>query len=733
MSDTPNTSSPSEHTPPRDEQAVFNELADLCSGPGYIHALAYLFQSNNWITYKDAVTAEDMLPNYSQERLIRTELSTLLGMLVRHEIEFAYPGAHTVQSYIDRSNALLLELHHSLERPMRDEMLALPPGQAPLTPNPAGMGAFLREAIFYGAESAYVFQYHDLARIKYRADAAWLLQTKGFSIDDACDVVKVIFDIQPDRILSNARDIRDKRDMWTALPAFNFTVAEIAELSKLSTKTVEAILAAFSMDREERNESFTSLKDFNVANAKPILSASDGRFFCFHPASIAEALYESPFYWMLKDKPYSATAMKHRGDFTEEYCHSRLAKVFGDARVHSNIDLIDSQGNSSGEVDVLVLFGDRAVVLQAKSKRLTLEARKGNDLQLREDFKLAVQDAYDQGATCSQLIVAGSHTLIDRATRQTVDPGDLKEIYILCVLVDHYPSLSFQAHQFLKLNTNPGILPPFVTDVFALDVVTEMLVSPLRLLSYVNRRVTYHDRVMVSHETNLLAYHLRTNLWMSNDLTFVMIGDDVAVDLDLAMAARRTGIPGARTPKGILTRLESTIIAQILSEIEDKEEPAVIELGFMLLTLGEDTVTQADRYIRRINKWTCRDGKPHDFTMNLSAASSGLTFHCSNSPFQTAQRALYVHCVRRKYVERAASWFGVCLHPGDLKIRTGVTLQHEWKQDAALDEMTKGMATAAVGASNPKSRPQAQPKTGRNEPCPCGSGIKYKKCCLRKQ
>lgn len=24
-----------------------------------------------------------------------------------------------------------------------------------------------------------------------------------------------------------------------------------------------------------------------------------------------------------------------------------------------------------------------------------------------------------------------------------------------------------------------------------------------------------------------------------------------------------------------------------------------------------------------------------------------------------------------------------------------------------------------------------KPKTGRNEPCPCGSGLKYKKCCMR--
>ena len=24
-----------------------------------------------------------------------------------------------------------------------------------------------------------------------------------------------------------------------------------------------------------------------------------------------------------------------------------------------------------------------------------------------------------------------------------------------------------------------------------------------------------------------------------------------------------------------------------------------------------------------------------------------------------------------------------------------------------------------------------RPKTGRNEPCPCGSGLKYKKCCMQ--
>lgn len=37
-------------------------------------------------------------------------------------------------------------------------------------------------------------------------------------------------------------------------------------------------------------------------------------------------------------------------------------------------------------------------------------------------------------------------------------------------------------------------------------------------------------------------------------------------------------------------------------------------------------------------------------------------------------------------------------------------------------------------AQVPKTRPieRAMPKAGRNDPCPCGSGKKYKKCCYGK-
>jgi len=34
---------------------------------------------------------------------------------------------------------------------------------------------------------------------------------------------------------------------------------------------------------------------------------------------------------------------------------------------------------------------------------------------------------------------------------------------------------------------------------------------------------------------------------------------------------------------------------------------------------------------------------------------------------------------------------------------------------------------------NPPKPKQAEPKVGRNDPCPCGSGKKFKKCCMNRQ
>ena len=708
----------------REEKVVFYELSALCKSTGYVHAIAYFCYRDNMVGYQDEMTAKDMTHLFSMTRLIRTEISTLIGLMIQDDIDYSMPSPEVLQEYITRTEVLLEEMHKAIAGAL---FAGLNPKKiVDRDINPFKFGDALREPIFYSGESAYSFQYRDFSPIKYAGDDEWLTSNKGFSIQEARDVVNAILKLQNQKLMFTLKGMRKiaPKD-WTILPGFTFTVQDVTEISGINSSKIVAVLDVFTVQVGENNQYFRALNDFNVANATPLLRADDVNFILFQGYSLVEALYESPFYWMGADKIYSDTAMRNRGRFTEEFCRDRLELVFGKDRVFTNVNIFESK-DIIGEIDVLVIFGNRIIVVQAKSKRLTLEARKGNDRQIRDDFKKSVQDSYEQGLICSKSLSVAKYKLVDGSSREVKIPNGLKEIYIFCVVSDHYPALSFQARQFLKYETTKSIQPPLILDIFALDAMTEMLPSPLHFLSYVNQRVNYTDKLLVSHELTILSYHLKNNLWLNNDHDMVMLGDDISADLDVAMAVRRDGVNGKSTPDGILTRFKSTSLGRIVKEIESKPDPGTIDLGFLLLTLCEETVLEVSGGIDKLEQLALLDHNHHDLTIGLDSASTGLTFHINEEPLSTAGPHLQRHCERRKYSQKATSWFGICISPINKTIRFGLCLKYEWQQSARMDFMTRDMPRYG----NFLESIDRKHKVGRNDPCPCGSGKKFKKCCL---
>ncbi|MBC8269714.1 MAG: SEC-C domain-containing protein [Rhodospirillaceae bacterium] len=59
------------------------------------------------------------------------------------------------------------------------------------------------------------------------------------------------------------------------------------------------------------------------------------------------------------------------------------------------------------------------------------------------------------------------------------------------------------------------------------------------------------------------------------------------------------------------------------------------------------------------------------------------------------------------------------------RLRDEPRVHHELSQFRRED----GRWLCAGGQTNPKGAPRDVVKVGRNEPCPCGSGKKFKKCC----
>ena len=99
------------------------------------------------------MTPEDVLEQFGMDRLVRTEISTLIGLTCKGDLNAEMQTPETIQGYIDNTELLLKEIHQSMMPDMRE--LFDPEQASNPNFNPFENSAVLREAIFYGGEAAY--------------------------------------------------------------------------------------------------------------------------------------------------------------------------------------------------------------------------------------------------------------------------------------------------------------------------------------------------------------------------------------------------------------------------------------------------------------------------------------------------------------------------------------------------------------------------------------------------
>jgi hypothetical protein len=293
----------------KSEANIFKELEELCTSSGYIHAIAYLcFRDNMLIMSGEEITVEDILNQYSDERLIRTEISTLLGLILKKDIDYTIPTPKTLQHYINKTDNLLKKLHKAMYEPAQDIFLDILKNKK--DENPFIRGEFLKEAIFYSAESAYDFQYLDLFTKKYSKDIQWIKKNKGFELENARLIINSIIDLQLEKA-NNLRNTFLKVDPseWTSLEIFQFKINDIYNKTSLSKEVIINILEAFTSNTN--NEEFVELCDYNIINSHPVLKKDTDTYILFQNYSLLEAIYESPYYWFLEDSNYTDKANEH--------------------------------------------------------------------------------------------------------------------------------------------------------------------------------------------------------------------------------------------------------------------------------------------------------------------------------------------------------------------------------------------------------------------------------------
>src|SRR5260221_10690444 len=85
---------------PREEQLIFADIAALCTSPGFAHAVAFFCYRDNLVRFGEKLTPDDLAHLHSGSALIRTEISTLIGLLVQAPIDYSLPKPEILDAYI---------------------------------------------------------------------------------------------------------------------------------------------------------------------------------------------------------------------------------------------------------------------------------------------------------------------------------------------------------------------------------------------------------------------------------------------------------------------------------------------------------------------------------------------------------------------------------------------------------------------------------------------------------
>ncbi|OEE85937.1 SecA-like protein [Enterovibrio norvegicus FF-162] len=708
------------------EQQKFEKLESICSRDGFIHVFSYLCRRDCTFGYQEGLQGGDLNHFYSKERLIRTELSLLHGLIKKAGFNSKELTDLEIKEWAIETENLLIEMHEvfssSFGRMFSQENTKL------------DMESFfsqeeiIRESVFYAAEQAFDFQFAELAKLRYQSDANWLSQNVGFDMDEGIHIYQAII-AQLNSNIQELVDIDGSEICYKSYLNSNaLSVENISKQTKYASEKVESFLSAFTADRSEDNSALQAIDDVNVVNFKPIAKFDD-KYFLFQPTALAQSMYESPIFWMRSDKNYVNKAVMHRGEFTESFAYQKLLGVFGEGSVFRNLDIFRNSSEKVGEVDILAKFGTKFLVIQAKSKGMTIPARKGKVNLVKDDFAKGVQNAYDQAVECAEALLMDGMVIKD-ADGNEVDLGcKPTTCYPVCLTSESYPNLSFQCRQYLKYEQSEFLKSPFVMDVFFLDILTEFLNQPLFLLSYIDRRSALFERIFGSTEIVLLSMHLKRNLWLDKEFTMMHLDDDIASDLDAAFMVRRMGLYGPRTPEGILERYSKGFISKLLFKLQYVKRDELTDFAFALMKASGKFLDILDIGVSRISFETHQDTRSHDFTVMFEGEEGGLTIHTKSGSVEAVRDSLLSYMHLRMYRERQNKWLGVIIEPKSQMVLELVHLKKEWAFDERLEEESK-MLQPSTKPNLTSLKKKLDFKVGRNHKCQCGSGKKFKHCCI---
>jgi len=457
---------------------------------------------------------------------------------------------------------------------------------------------------------------------------------------------------------------------------------------------------------------------------KPLIKI-DGEYYCFNSALIIYNLHtilENIVMSIIPPKKHQKNYYKKKGEYLEDKSLELFQEILPNCEVYSNLKYgIDD------EVDGIVIYDNNIFIVEAKSNKFTLGAKKGNVEKIKRNTKDIVEKAYQQAIRAKQYILSDVEVYFrDKKTNKeilTIKRNNINNIYLINTTLEplnHISTNLTSLKQFGFIQDDEWIWSVYIND---LRIITEILDSPSEFLLYVDRRVHFNDypQINMAEEIDIFGYFLSEGLYF-DDIEFpengfmLNIDSSFSKDIDLYYHWKEGVLPKKQEKPSLFNKCKNNI-KFLVQKIEKLNKENFTQLTTFLLNYDCHTQSFTKNEIDNILK-----AKRTDFHFYNKEKNIGVVF-VSKKIYEYDK--LQQQCKLYAYEQKINDWFVIVVGQDFVDFEK---FYYDNKPNKMIEEKLEELKQYRI-----KQTLAIQKKIGRNEPCPCGSGKKYKKCCINKK
>ena len=470
---------------------------------------------------------------------------------------------------------------------------------------------------------------------------------------------------------------------------------------------------------------------------RPFLAIGDS-FYCFDVHSLFDNIYRVLQRTVIRLEPgYRDKWNKAQKTVSEEFPLKLLRRLCPGARVYSSIFYqtkeLDPRGHRKWcELDGLICVDDHLFIVEVKAGVFTLTPPEtGIDVYLRSIDQL-IFHAADQGDRFLQWLESEgridlfdeTHTKIGELSRDSFG-----HITILAVTLDAFTELSAKSNQLRALVGQHGGTSFWSLSIGDLMTYAELFDNPLSFLHYVEKRCAAlsSEKLSLDDEFDHYGMYLKHNDYAHYAAS---IGGDkhfwtgYRASIDAYFDVRASG-QAAQLPRRNIPPLFSAMVTRLSQSSHHWRRKA----ASFLLDYADEGKEEIARTLGGLLAVPT-----HQSIQSFSVYGEGVqaTFYCWRHGNPKSQSVALQHakaCMLLAGVANGALFELSFSARGDL-----LDVEPTFIAAADINDAERASLAHEVEELRQKRLSKVtfnRRKLSRNDPCPCGSGKKYKKCCLQ--